>query len=196
MAEKVWGSKSEMLQREKMLWFFTGLFLAAVIGVFSPAWMLWLAIASLSAWILLWWTKPETHPFVPRSKAFKEMQKIKKKREKIAVDKHHHINDQIDYIESQWGYTQEQSRIIDRFLQQRAYTQMYNRLSASILPQLITLVDQCNEKGQKGCKREVSRRIRELSLLMKEELRRKKSESTEGFEVTLEVYDHLIREGK
>ena len=196
MAEKVWDSKSEMLRREKMLWFSAGLFFAAAIGVFSTVWMLWLAIASLSAWVFLWWTRPDTYASAPRSKAFKEMQKIRKKRDKIAADKHHHINDQIDYIESQWGYTREQSRIIDRFLQQRAYTQMYNRLSASILPQLITLVDQCNEKGQKGCKREVSRRIRELALLMKEELKRKKSEGIESFEVTLEVYDHLIRKGK
>jgi len=185
-----------MMWSEKMLWFFSGLFFAAIIGVFYPDWMLWVVIASFVAGGVLWWKKINTRHFAPRSKAFKEMQKIQKKRDKIATDKHHHINDQIDYIERHWGYTQEQQRTIDRFLQQRAYTQMYNRLSASLLPQLITLVDHCNGKEQKGCKREVSRRIKELTLIMKEELKRKKTQSQESFETTLEVYDHLLREVK
>ncbi len=179
-----------------MLWFFSGLFFAAIVGIFYPGWMLWVAIVSFVAGGVLWWKKINTRHFAPRSKAFKEMQKIQEKRDKIATDKHHHINDQIDYIERHWGYTQEQQRTIDCFLQQRAYTQMYNRLSASLFPQLITLVDQCNQKEQKGCKREVSRRIKELTLIMKEELKRKKSQSQESFETTLEVYDHLLKEVK
>ena len=40
---------------------------------------------------------------------------------------------------------------------------MYNKLTASLFPQLITLIDNCNARGQKGCKREVSRRLRELT---------------------------------
>lgn len=179
-----------------MLWFSAGLFFAAIVGVFCPGLISWVAIGSFIAGGALWWEKSDTRGFVPRSKAFRELQKIQKKRDKIATVKHHHINDQIDYIASQWGYTQEQRHTIDRFLTQRAYTLMYNRLSASLLPQLITLVDHCNQRGQKGCKREVSKRIRELTRLMKEELKRKKSQSQESFEVTLEVYDHLLREGK
>jgi len=73
---------------------------------------------------------------------------------------------------------------------------MYNKLTASLFPQLITLIDNCNARGQKGCKREVSRRIRELTELMKEEMKKKKSESTESFETTLDVYDHLLAEVK
>ena len=176
--------------------FLAGVFAVALLGIFFPAWMPWIAMLSFVSVVAVWWSRRGSGHFVPRSKAFKEMQKIRKKQERIAEDKHHHINDQIDYIESQWGYTQEQKRTIDRFLRQRAYTQVYNRLSASLLPQLIALVDQCNQREQKGCKREVSRRIRELTQLMSEELKRKKSQSQGSFEVTLEVYDHLIREGK
>jgi len=185
-----------MARDAAILSFLAGVFLAASLGVFYPAWMMWIALLSLAAGLFWWWRQRKTDAFVPRSKAFKEMQKIQKKRERIAADRHHHINDQIDYIDSHWGYTQEQRRIIGRFLKERAYTEMYNRLSASLLPQLIALVDHCNQRGQKGCKREVSRRVKELTLLMKEELKRKKSQSLENFDVTLEVYDHLLREGK
>jgi uncharacterized protein YutD len=185
-----------MQWNKKVLWFFAGLFFASIVGVLYPGLMPWVAALSFVGAGVLWWKKGDTGAFVPRSKAFKEMQKIQKKCEKIATDRYHHINDQIDYIELQWGYTQEQKRTIDRFLRQRAYTQMYHKLSASLLPQLIALVDHCNQREQKGCKREVSRRIRELTLLMKEELKRKKSQNQESFEVTLEVYDHLLREGK
>lgn len=183
-----------MILGEKVFWFFLGFFLAAIAGVFYPSRMAGVALISFVAAAILWWKKIRTNRFTPKSKPFKEMQKIEKKREKIAADKHHHINDQIDYIEMRWGYTQEQKRIMERFLQQRAYTQMYNRLSASLLPQLITLVDHCNEREQKGCRKEVSKRIRELTMIMKDELLRKKSQSQESFETTLAVYDHLLRE--
>lgn len=182
-----------MTWREKLLWFFSGFFFAATTGVLFPDWMVWMAVLSFAFMIMLWWKRVRSEHFAPRSKTFKEMQKIKIKREKIAADKHHHINDQIDYIELRWGYTQEQKRTIERFLQQRAYTEMYNRLSASLLPQLITLVDHCNEREQKGCKREVSKRIRELVLIMKKELKRKKLQNRDSFETTLKVYDHLLQ---
>ncbi len=185
-----------MLWLEKSLWFFGGLLVASAFGIFFPHLIIWLALFSSVFIGFLSWRKIRIKHFVPKSKAFKEIQKIQKKREKIAVDKHHHINDQIAYIETKWGYNQEQKRIIDRLLQERAYIHIYNRLSASLLPQLIMLVDQCNQKEQKGCKREVTRRIRELTLLMKKELHRKKSERQEGFETTLEVYDHLLKDGK
>jgi len=185
-----------MLESAAIFSFLAGVFAVALLGIFFPAWMPWIAMLSFVSVVAVWWSRRGSGRFVPRSKAFKEMQKIRKKQERIAEDKHHHINDQIDYIERHWGYTQEQQRTIDRFLQQRAYTQMYNRLSASLLPQLITLVDHCNGREQKGCKREVSRRIKELTLIMKMELKRKKTQSQESFETTLEVYDHLLREAK
>jgi len=44
---------------------------------------------------------------------------------------------------------------------------------------------------QKGCKREVSRRIKELSELMKEEFKKQKSYKNESFETILEAYGQL-----
>ena len=79
---------------------------------------------------------------------------------------------------------------------ERAYSEMYNKLTASLFPQIISLIDNCNARGQKGCKREVSKRLRELTDLMKVELQKKKSRSSEGFEITLEVYDQLLSEMK
>ena len=185
-----------MFRRETLLWFFAGILLVSGAGMLYPDVLVWtIAISFASIAVLLWRKSPVAH-FAPRSKTFREMEKIRKKREKIAINKHDHINDQIDYIESQWGYTKEQKRIIGRFLQQRAYTQIYNKISASLLPQLIVLVDQCNKRERRGCKREVSSRIRGLVLLMKDELKRKKRQNQENFEVTLEVYDHLLAERK
>lgn len=182
--------------KERALWFLAGLFCAGIIGYLYPPLMLWIVLFSLAGVVLLLWQMRKKDVFTPRSKTFKTIEKIQKKREKIATDKHHHINDQINYIEVQWGYTQEQKRVIVHFIEQRAYSEMYNKFTASLLPQLITLIENCNNREQKGCKREVSRRIKELTLIMKEELKRKKSQSKESFETTLEVYDHLLNEVK
>jgi hypothetical protein len=183
-----------MFSRAIVAAFAGGILLASLGGLFLPFLLPWLAAAASIFLAVLLWKSRKSGDFIPRSKAFKELQKMRKKQERAASDKHAHINDQIDYIDIHWGYTQQQRRTIERFLEARAYTEMYNRLSASLLPQLIALVDQCNRQSRKGCKREVSRRIRELTLLMKEELERNRSRSREGFEVTLEVYDHLLRE--
>ena len=71
---------------------------------------------------------------------------------------------------------------------------MYNKLTASLFPQIITLIDNCNARDQKGCKREVSKRIRDLTDIMKKELKKKQSQNTDSFETTLEVYDHLLKD--
>jgi len=136
--------------------------------------------------------KDKQQGFKPQSDTYKELEKIKKKRQKVDNNKHKHMSDQISYIDEVWGYTKEQEKIIEKFIESRAYSHMYNKLTASLFPQMITLIDNCNAQGQKGCKREVSRRLRELTELMKEELKKKKSQSTESFETTLEVYDQLL----
>jgi hypothetical protein len=132
----------------------------------------------------------------PKSKTYKALEKLKKRRERTEHTKHIHINDQIAYIQEYWGYTKEQEKIIEKFVTTRAYSESYNKLTASLFPQIIALIDNCNARGQKGCKREVSKRIRDLTDIMKIELKKKSSHSTENFETTLEVYDHLIKEIK
>jgi len=166
-------------------------FLTALLGWLYPLVPPILVLLSIG-WIgyTLWGYKKKG--FNPQSDTYKELEKIKKKRHKIDNNKHKHINDQIAYIDEVWGYTQEQEKTISKFIEERAYSQMYNKLTASLLPQIITLIDNCNARSQKGCKREVSRRLRELTLLMKKELQKKKSQSLESFETTLEVYDQLL----
>jgi len=166
-------------------------FFTALSGWFYPLILPLLVLLSLSWMVYLLWSQRQKG-FKPESDTYKVLEKIKKKRHKAENKKHKHINDQIAYIDEVWGYTKEQTRIIEKFINERAYSEMYNKLTASLLPQIITLIDNCNNRGQKGCKREVSRRLRALSLLMKQELQKKQSQSIESFETTLEVYDQLL----
>jgi len=168
------------------------LFVISIIGIYYPAVLPYIAL--ISFWLIVFLLiKQKNTTFKPQSKTYKELEKIKKKRIKIENNKHKHINDQIAYIDEVWGYTKAQTNIIEKFLKERAYSKMYNKLTASLFPQLIALIDNCNEREQKGCKREVSRRLRELIILMKEEMKKKKSETIESFETTLEVYDQLLK---
>jgi len=151
-------------------------------------------ISSLTLAYLLW--QYRTRGYNPQGSTFKALERIKRKREKTEQSKHTHIHDQIAYISAYWGYTKEQERIVEKFVESRAYSDIYNKLTSSLIPQVITLIDNCNAREQKGCKREVSRRVRELTLIMSRELKRRKSINSESFDTTLEVYDHLIKELK
>ncbi len=167
----------------------------ASIGLFYPSILKWVLILALILIVYILW-QSRTEGFKPKSKTYKALEKLKKKRQRTEHHKHQHINDQIAYIEAYWGYTKEQAHITERFIEKRAYSELYNKLTASLIPQIITLIDNCNARDQKGCKREVSKRIRELTDIMKEELKKKKSQNDERFETTLEVYDHLVKEVK
>jgi len=171
------------------------LLITTVIGMVYPAALIWIFILSLVGMGYVLW-KYREEGFKPQSKTYKALEKIKKRREKTNHSKHIHINDQIDYIEEYWGYTKDQEKIIEKFVEKRAYSEIYNKLTASLFPQIITLIDNCNAREQKGCKREVSKRIRDLTDIMKEALKKKKSQSTDSFETTLEVYDRLLKEIK
>lgn len=174
---------------------FSSIIITALIGIYYPFTLMWIIVfSSISLIYLLFQYKSDGYK--PKSKTYKALEKLRKKRQKTEHHKHQHINDQITYIEEYWGYTKEQERITEKFIEKRAYSELYNKLTASLIPQVITLIDNCNAREQKGCKREVSRRVRELTLLMKEELKKKKSNTTESFETTLEVYDRLIKEIK
>jgi len=164
----------------------------AFIGIVFPFILKWIVGVVIIAIIYLWY-KYRKYTFVPQSDTYKELEKIKKKRAKVDSNKHKQINDQVAYISKVWGYTKEQEKIIEKFIESRAYSEMYNKLTASLFPQMITLIDYCNERGQKGCKREVAKRLRELTTLMKEELKKKKILKSESYETTLEVYDQIIK---
>lgn len=171
-----------------ILW---SVFLTSFLGILFPSLLFFVAfISSMLLGYTLWQEK--NRGFTPQSHSYKMIEKIKKKREKSDLKKHHYISDQIAYIEEVWGYTQEQHKILHRCLDSRAYLESYNRLSASLLPQIISLIDHCNAQEQRGCKREVSRRLRELTHFIKVELEKKQGEKQEHFETTLEVYDRLL----
>ena len=163
----------------------------ALVGIFYNALLPWVILISIGLIIYFGWYYRQKG-FTPKSDTYKTLEKIKKKRQKIEKNKHKHINDQVRYIDEVWGYTKEQEKIIDRFIESRAYGEMYNKLTASLFPQMITLIDNCNARDKKGCKREVAKRLRELTDLMKKEMKKKKSQNMESFETTLEVYDQLL----
>jgi len=170
---------------------FLVIFLTAVLGIIYPSTLVGVAIVSFVGMLYMLWRQKQKG-FKPQSDTYKELEKLKKKRVKIDDNKHKHINDQVSYIAEVWGYTKEQEKVIEKFIEMRAYSPMYNKLTASFLPQMISLIDKCNAREQKGCKREVSKRLRELTLVMKEELKKKKTQNTENFQTTLEVYDQLL----
>ena len=174
---------------------FFSIIMTALIGIFYPFFLSWIIVFAMIGLFYYFW-QMYSKGYQPQSKTYKALEKIKKKREKTNHTKHIHINDQIAYIEEYWGYTKEQEKIIEKFVEKRAYSEIYNKLTASLFPQIIALIDNCNARGKKGCKREVSKRIRDLTDIMKEELKKRRSQSTDSFETTLEVYDHLIKEIK
>ena len=176
------------------IYFLLGLTLASVIGLFfqKALWLVLILTLFVTGYTI--WKNRKNRGFVPQSQDFKALEKVKKKRIKTEDQKYHYINDQFAYISNAWGYSKEQEKIVNNFLVHRAYGEMYNKLTASLLPQIITLIDNCNDRDKKGCKRDVSARIRELARVIKNELKKKKSGTKEDFEVTLEVYDYLLNE--
>ena len=156
---------------------------------------MFIVIFSLLVLFYVIW-KEKQKGFKPESQMYKEIEKLKKKRIKIENSKHKYINDQILYIAQMWGYTKEQDKIISKFIEKRAYSKVYNKLTASLLPQMIILIDNCNARQQKGCKREVSKSLRELIEVMKVELKNKKYTNDEDFDTSLDVYNQLLLELK
>jgi hypothetical protein len=177
--------------------FFLALFLTSIVGLVEQRALVWILFLSLLGMLYMAWEKKKNKKeFKPKSADFKELEKAKKSRMKVEDKKHSYIDDQIAYIGEQWGYTKAQEKIVTDFLEKRAYGTIYNKLSASLLPQMILLIENCNAENKKGCKRDVSARLRELTTIMKEELKKKKIGTKENFETTMEVYDYLMNEVK
>ncbi len=127
-----------------------------------------------------------------RTKEQKAFAKLKKRRLIEAEKKHEIINNQIAYIQTLWPLSKEQQKTFITFIEKRAYSDLYTKMTASLLPQLIKMIDACLAQNKKGCKRDVTKRINELVAIMKEEIKRKKSQKVEDFETITQVYDHLL----
>ena len=170
-------------------------FATAMVGVFFPSFLPYIAaVAFVGVVIILF--QERTKRFSPKSQEYKELEKIKRKREKEDDKKHKKISDQFMYIQFHWGYTKTQSRIIQKALEERAYRSIYRKLTISILPQLIELIDICNKKEKKGCKQDINKRLNELTSLLKNALKQQKEQAKEEYEISLEVLDRLFKEFK
>lgn len=189
METKVWASRSSM----QILIVLFSIFATSLLGWFYPDTMGWIALIVFVAMLFVGYQERKKG-FRPKGKTYKVIQKIKKKREKIEKDKHKHIGDQLKYIEKSWGYTKEQDNIINKFISTKSYQETYNKLTASILPQIIKLIDNCNERGQKGCKRDVSQRLKALVVVMKDEIKKSSTQKSQNFDIGLEVCDQLLGE--
>ena len=165
--------------------------LTAIVGIVFPKSLYIVTALSLTKIIFELW---QNRGFRPKSKEFKEIAKIKNRHQKKVEQKHRFIEDQIAYIGQIWGYNKQQEVTVARFLEYKAYTKLYNRLTASLIPQLILLIEECNARDKKGCKADVNRRLRELTNIMREELKKEHSNKKESFETSLEVFDYLLKE--
>jgi len=183
------------LKGNNKLYILIAIFITSIIGIFLPTTLPYIAFLSLIFLIILA-LKEKNRAFKPKSDAYKELEKIKKKRKRADNKKHKVISDQLNYIKKHWGYTQTQTKVIENLLETRAYTNIYRKLTHSILPQLIELIDNCNQKNQIGCKREVNRRINELTTILKNAIKEHKTKKQETYEISLEVVDRLLRELK
>ena len=179
------------------LLFFLAIFLTAVVGLIEQRALVWILVLSLFGMLYMAWEKRNLkREFNPKSSDFKELKRAKKRQMKIEEKKHCYLDDQLAYIREQWGYTKTQEKVVTDFLEKRAYSSIYNKLSASLLPQMIEMIENCLVQEKKGCKREVSSRLRSLITLMKEELKKRKRGKKESFEITMDVYDSLMEEVK
>jgi len=167
------------------------IFITSIIGIFLPKALIYIAIISLlSITILALKAKNQTN------QTYKELEKIKKKRKKTENKKHKLITQQLNYIQKNWGYTKAQTKTVEQLLELKAYKSIYQKLTISILPQLIELIDNCHQKEQKGCKQSVNRKINELTSILKDAIKKDKEYKKENYEISLEVLEKLMKEVK
>ncbi len=133
---------------------------------------------------------------VKNTKEHKAITKVKNARAKEAEKKHDFITNQVAYIASIWELSQMQEKTFSTFIEKKAYSELYTKMTASLLPQLTRMIEECIERDMVGCKRDVSSRLNELVFVMKEEIKRKKKIKKENFETMRDVYDHLLHEVK
>ncbi len=131
---------------------------------------------------------------IKKTKEHRFIEKLNKKRQVEQHQKHDTINNQIAHIQELWDLSKDQQRTFVNFIEKRAYTDLYTKMTNSLLPQLIKMIEICIEQHKKGCKREVQRRINELTKIMKAEISRTQAKKKDDFETTSEVYDQLLHE--
>jgi len=193
-----------MIYNSKINYFLLGVFVTIIVTMLVNTSTLLVVTLGLFIYfivILSLYFKKKKESKIPllqlrKTKQQRQLAKIKKKRLNQAEKKHEMINNQFVYIQNVWKLSRDQQKSFVAFIEKRAYSDLYTKMTASLLPQLIKMIDLCIEQNKQGCKRNVSRRINELVIIMKEEIKRKKSKKIEDFETMSQVYDHLIDELK
>jgi len=188
----------------KINYFLFGAFVAFLLAMFMSGMLLGIVSFTLFIYLLVVVSlylknkkdKKESILKIKKTKEQKALAKIRKKRVQEAKRKHNTIHNQIAYIAEIWELSQSQKKNFINFIEKKAYSDLYTKMTASLLPQLIKMIDKCIEQKRVGCKRDVNRRINELVFIMREEIKRKKSEKIEDFKTLSQVYDHLIDEIK
>ena len=174
------------------LYTYFAILITSALGLLNSKFLIVTLIISIFLVGYYWFKKRKSYH--PKSREFKELERLKNRTTKKELAKHRFIEDQIVYISKIWGYNKGQENTIKKFIEQRAYGKIYSKLTASLLPQLILLIEECNRQNKKGCKAEVNARLRELISMMKKELKNSKQQNKESFETTLEVFDYLIKD--
>ncbi len=191
-----------MLEYLKLHHFLFGVFVTSLLTFFFDG--LFFALLSVGLFIyfivvvsLHFRQKKRKKPLaIKKTKEHKAIEKLKNARQKEAAKKHDFITNQVAYIASIWELSKMQEKTFASFIEKRAYSELYTKMTASLLPQLTKMIEECIERDMLGCKREVSSRLNELVFVMKEEIKRKKKRKKENFETMRDVYDHLLQEVK
>jgi len=191
-----------MLAYIRLHHFFFGMFVASILSFFFEG--IFFAVLSLLLFIyfivvvsLFFRKKKDKKTLrVKKSKEHKAITKLKNSREKEAEKKHDFITNQVAYIASVWELSQMQEKTFSSFIEKKAYSELYSKMTTSLLPQLTKMIEECIERDMVGCKRDVSSRLNELVFVMKEEIKRKRKAKKENFETMRDVYDHLLSEVK
>lgn len=186
----------------RLHYFLFGIFTAALIlpfmdalYAFSLAFLLFIYLTVVLSLHFRKRKKQRTERLKPKkSREGKFLEKISKKRALENAKKHDTIHNQVAHIQELWELSKEQQRTFVNFIEKRAYSDLYTKMTASLLPQLIKMIEICLEQQKKGCKREVQRRINELTKIMKAEITKTKERKRDDFETTSEVYDKLLHE--
>jgi ABC-type multidrug transport system fused ATPase/permease subunit len=192
-----------MLHYLRINYFLFGIFVMSLVALFASNLFLSVVVVLLFIYFVvvvsLYFRARKKKKLVrkkPKSKEAKAIEKLRISRAKEAAKKHDFITNQVAYIAEIWQLSQTQEKTFATFIEKKAYSELYTKMTASLLPQLTRMIEECLERDMVGCKRDVSSRLNELVFVMKEEIKRKKRRKKENFETMRDVYDHLIEEVK
>ncbi len=182
--------------------FLLGVFIASIVAIFANR--IFFVVLSILLFIYfiiivsLYYKQKRAKPElkIKKTKDQISLQKLKNARKKEEQKRHDFIHNQIAYIGEIWDLTKTQKRIFYKFIEKRAYSDLYSKMTAALLPQLTKMIEECIQRDKRGCKREINSRINALVAIMKNEIEQKIKRKDSDFETLKDVYDQLLAENK